>query len=356
MGAYYLNSVFLSNKPTGLGIYTRELLGRMSEFSNNNSFDVLLSQSVKDSVPYVQRPVYIRDNTAQNPIKRIMYYKRLKCDFFYSFTHHGPVKKNMNQIITIHDLIPLYFPNQYKSQYYYYKYYLPKIIKSSDMIVTISENTKQDIMKFYKTKEEKIKVIYNGYEHLVAAPDTQTHVNKNERPYMLMVGATYPHKNLRIVLEAYAKIHHKIELDCIIVGRESEYFNELRSFIDSQGLTNRVKLLGYVSDKELKTLYANANMFVYPSLYEGFGLPVLEAMLSDVPTIVSNTSSIPEVAGNASVIVDPGKVNEIAESILAVYDNSQLREQLISNGRENLKRFSWNQASDEIIKLISHYV
>lgn len=355
MNARTVLSVFLSEKPTGLGIYTREVLKEIVPFLNQESFRVLLSESQQENNLNINCPVFVRDRTTRNPFLRSLYLNSFKSSFFYSLTHHGQVNCKGAQIITIHDLIPLYFPQQYRMQYYYYKYYLPKVVKNSDLIITISESTKQDIMKFYSIDEKRIKVIYNGYNHFTKL-ENSVDGPKFEKPYVLMVGATFPHKNIHSVIEAYKKIYRKVDFDCIIVGKESNYFNYLKKFIHENELSNRVHILGYVNDRELSNLYINANMFIYPSLYEGFGLPILEAMHYNIPTAIAKTSSLPEVAGDASVQFNPHNIDEISSMMMELYNSNALRNKLIKKGTENLKRFSWKKTGQDIIAELKRFL
>ncbi|SFI88489.1 Glycosyltransferase Family 4 [Paenibacillus sp. UNC496MF] len=355
MGAFHINSLFLSDQPTGLGVYTREILKRSIEFVNLNQFNVLLTKNQTIELMGIERKKEITPHIALNPLIRPMYLNRISTEFMYSLTHHGRTSKRGRQIITIHDLIPLKFPKQYKSQYYYYKYILPKTIAASDLIITISEHTKKDIIEQFNVREEKIKVIYNGYEHIVNENDV-VEESTSGKPYLLMVGATYAHKNIHTVLQAYAKIKDKTELNAIIVGKSSEYFDEIKKLSSDLGIENRVQFLGYVSNKELSDLYRNARIFIYPSLYEGFGLPILEAMHYGTPTIAANASVIPEIAADATVYIDPLNTEDIADAILLLNHDSALREKMIRIGKENVKRFTWDNAAADIKELLQSYV
>jgi glycosyltransferase involved in cell wall biosynthesis len=358
MGIKHLNSIFLSDKPTGLGVYSKEILKRANSFFNTNGFQVLLQKDLSSQSIEVANPQFLHPKIASNPIFRSLFYNRLRSSFFYSFTHHGRTnKRDGNQIITIHDLIPIHFPNQYRSQYFYYKYYLPKIIEASDCVFTISQYTKQDIINVYGTREEKIKVIYNGFEHLKSDQIQRKEESRiHNKPYILMVGTTFPHKNLHTVINAFDKIASIIQLDCIIVGKVTPYYHQLMKLVHEKKLQHRIHFKGYITDEEMKTLYSQAEMFIYPSLYEGFGLPILEAMYYDVPTIVANTTVHPEIAGKASILVNPNEINEFADSILSILENSTLKRRLIDEGKFNITRFSWDRSANDIVKILGQYV
>ncbi|PWV93816.1 glycosyltransferase involved in cell wall biosynthesis [Paenibacillus cellulosilyticus] len=345
----HINSLFLSDHPTGLGVYSREVLNRNVDFFNDNHFNALLTNNEITVGTRMNSEQYVNRRIALNPVLRSLYLNTINSDFMYSFTHHGrTVKKKGAQIITIHDLIPLHFPNQYKGQYYYYKYLLPKTIKYSDKIITISEATKVDILNHYTVDEDKITVIHNGFEHSQAKPSEDHIASMHDHPYFLMVGTTFPHKNLDTVLRAFNMIKDQIELDCIIVGRKSPYYESLEKVIHQLGLEHRVKLLGYVNDSQLEWLYRNASVFVYPSLYEGFGLPILEAMAKEIPVLCSDTSSLPEISGGASILFNPRNETEIAERIIEICNNGVLKHEFITKGTENLRRFSWDITSEKI--------
>lgn len=248
------------------------------------------------------------------------------------------------QIITVHDLIPLLFPQHHKKQYHYFKYILPSILKKSIKILTVSQHTKNLITDLYKIPEEKISVIYNGIdEHFL---NCESHLIRQN--YILYVGRISPTKNIEGLIKAFEILmnRYKIGLKLKLVGGG---FHELKFNINNK-IKGEIELLDNVCDEELRRLYTEAVLFVFPSFYEGFGLPPLEAMASGCPVVCSNAASLPEVCGNAAYYVNPYNVESISEGIYKVLTDERLRQNLIQKGLERVKFFSWEKSAREHIK------
>jgi len=234
---------------------------------------------------------------------------------------------------------------------------LPRVLYSVDKIITISECTKKDIVKFYKIPEDKIKVIllapdpiYQPLSHDIIAPILSKYGVC--APYILYVGSLEPRKNIQTLIQGFANIkkrglNHKL----IIVGNKKWEYSKLIRIVAESGLHNDVIFTGYLPDEDLPALYNGADLFVYPSLYEGFGLPPLEAMACGTPVITSNTSSLPEVVGNAGIKVDPQDVDQLSDAIYHVLTDENLRLSLIEKGLERSKQFSWERTATETWKV-----
>ncbi|MCX7544477.1 glycosyltransferase family 4 protein [Marinicella gelatinilytica] len=263
----------------------------------------------------------------------------------FHLTTPWPVKiPGVKTVITIHDLIPLKIPFTTLDYKKYFYYLFKQAAESADLILAVSEHTKKDIIDIYGVPEDKIKVTYQSYRQ--SAPDIQqqdeavylqSHKLEPQK-YILFVGNIEPKKNLKKLIQAMAYVKKGYKL--AVVGRKA-WMHEGQL----KGLKNYLKkdeyvFLDYVAEYELGMLYKNATCLVMPSLYEGFGLPVLEAMQYDCPVICSDRSSLPEVAGDAAVYINPYQFSEIRDAINALIDDSEKRQEMIEKGRERVAFFS----------------
>lgn len=238
-----------------------------------------------------------------------------------------------------------------------YKFLFPRTLKTADRIIAVSNSTKRDLINYFNIPEEKIKVI------LEAADEKFKLLNKEEInevkqkynlnfPFILYVGTLEARKNIPTLIKAFYKIKKKnIEHKLVIAGKKGWKYKEIFETIDKLDLQNDVVFTGYVSDEDLPALYNAADLFVYPSIYEGFGLPPLEAMACGTPVITSNTSSLPEVVGDAGIMVDPCDVDGLTQTMCDVLTNDGLREDMIKKGLERAKMFTWEKCARETLKV-----
>ncbi|MFH1713030.1 MAG: glycosyltransferase family 1 protein, partial [Candidatus Jacksonbacteria bacterium] len=271
-------------------------------------------------------------------------------------------------------------PWLYKIKLWGYKKVIKHAVINARTIITPSEFTKNDILKFYTVDENKIKVIYEGISNLNSILKIKNYkLNKNLKlehassavrrgggikNYLLYVGSAYPHKNLEKLIDAFAILHQKYkltDLKLVLVGKIDYFYNKLQKFIIPQypppirragniPISNII-FYDYASDSELSQLYQNAKIFVFPSLYEGFGLPPLEAMSFGTPVAASNLTSIPEVCGNAATYFDPNDANDMAAKIHKLYFDSALQSELRQNGFEQIKKYSWTKMAQETLRI-----
>lgn len=262
-----------------------------------------------------------------------------------------------NQIVSIMDMTTFIEPAWFNKKFaFYYQWLVPKIVKRSRIVFTISENSKRDIVRFTGIAESKIKVLYCGISDVFLKPmqhgsDVLEKLGLRQGEYLMAVSSLDPRKNFKRLIESFYKTN--IQIPLVIVGSKGKVFGD--TGIGDYD-TSKIIFTGYISDEDLKLLYKSSLCFVYPSLYEGFGIPPLEAMASGCATIVANTSSLPEVCNDASLYVDPYDSQSIAFAIKEIVNNEPLRSSLITKGFENVKRFSWeltaNKALNEIRKVI----
>jgi len=234
--------------------------------------------------------------------------------------------------------------------------------KRSHHIITVSENSKSEIIKYLNVSEEKISVIYGGYADIFKLESDDRLSSDVKRKYnitgnyLLYVGTLEPRKNLLGLIRAYAQSRAKDDFILVLAGGKGWQYENIFKLVRELKLENRIIFTGYVPENDLPGLYQGATLFVYPSFYEGFGLPPLEAMACGLPVIVSHTTSLPEVVGDAGVYVDPNDVEQISFSIDTVLSDSELRQTLIQRGLERAKLFSWEKAAKETLKLYQKVV
>jgi glycosyltransferase involved in cell wall biosynthesis len=258
-------------------------------------------------------------------------------------------------VVTIHDCIHLRFP-QYlpnRAAYYYARVVMSSSARRARRVLTVSRASKQDILHFLKIPADKIEVIYNALdEGLAAAPSAGEVARVQQRfqltsPFVLYAGNIKPHKNVDRLIHAFSLLRQRGAGDTklLVIGDEVSKYQNLRRLVHRYQLHQHVRFLGFVPDETLAVLYRLASVFVFPSLYEGFGLPPLEAMAAGVPVITSNVSSLPEVVGDAALLINPLDAGAIAEAMARVLEDPALRADLIRRGHERVKVFSWQQAA-----------
>lgn len=284
-------------------------------------------------------------------------------DIFFSPTHYGVLRCPVPQIISILDVSYKYFPEMFNrrdlAQLAMWGGYS---VRNAARIITISNSSRNDIIKEYKVSPSKVRVAYLGVKFddqdksELKMKDLEEKYNI-QNPYILFVGTLQPRKNIVRLIEAFATLEQTEEkaLDLVIIGRRGWNYQEILDAPKSLDIENRVHFLESITDEELPAFYKNAQIFVLPSLYEGFGLPVLEAMRYGCPVATSNVSSLPEAGGDAAIYFDPENVEDIAQKIHKVLKDEKLRAKMIKEGHEQVKKFSWEKSAQEVIKVFEEF-
>jgi len=362
-----INASLLDSVPTGLGIYTINLLAKLVRLLVKNHEVRIFTSAVSNGslfgCPVVKIPSFVQPRFGVTAAmarfawtQTVLPFASMDCDLLYSTTHHGPLWHRRPQIITIHDLLPLHFPAQYRLQHVYFRTVLPRLLKAATAVVVDSEHTRGDVHRSYGTPLEKIWVVYCGADHVRphSAGDVDLTAKYGLRHYILAVGASYPHKNVIRALDAFAVAKRSVpDLQFALIAGPSHYLESAKRYVGDIGLTD-VKFLGYVDHGDLPHLYASAAAFIYPSLYEGFGLPPLEAMLHRCPAIVSRVSSLPEVCGEAAYYVDPLAVDDMAKAIIAVVGSRALQDELRLKGVQRAAAYTWDNAAKQLYSVFEH--
>ncbi len=356
MKVLYDHQMFLIQKYGGITKYFCELIQHLGE---NTPFELSLlfseNQHLKDNHDFFKKkniPLTFQSSRLTGYVKEYSYklnqyhseqvLKKNNYDLFHPTFYDTYFLKYLKRpfIITVHDLIEFKFRDQYK------KYSriddMSHIIKRADRIIAISNNTKQDLLDTFKIKPQKIDVVYHGYKK----PKRATLPNKYGR-YLLFVGARTGYKNFTNLSKAFAQIKDK-DPDLKLLCTGQPLLKDELEFLKKIDILNNVIHLS-VNETVLNTLYANALCFVYPTQYEGFGMPVLEAFANNCPVCLSNTSSLPEVAGNAGFYFDPGDIESLKDAIQKVIYQEENRVRMIEKGKKRLELFSWQKCADQTI-------
>ncbi len=358
------------NKITGIGRYLNCLIKELLNLDKTNKYIILLNNQINKSHP-------LKTITASNVTKQTVTFKgpsfqqnltipRIIKEYKPDVYHHPhfdlPFLIHIPAVITIHDLKyikhPEFFSKQQKLKSMYMKLMLQSAVKRASKIIAVSEHTKNDLIDLYHIQSEKIDVIYHGYKKFNQQEKEIgiLYKSKIKKPYILFVGERRPHKNIENLIYAFHKIINKnySSFMLVIVGKKYAHYQKPEKLIDRLKLRDKIILTDSITDAELVQLYKNSALFILPSLYEGFGFPVLEAMNYGVPVLGSNTTSIPEIIGNAGILFNPHNIDEIAENMENVLKNKKIRHTLIKKGEKRVNKFNWELTASKTLELY-HY-
>jgi len=374
--------IFIESSPlnynlTGVGQFTRYIIEALVDGDNSNEY-ILFNliektptwRSVIGPKPNISYETLFKSKAASflyRAIRRFIYSPPIdlffssstknSIFFFPNFVQWPLLGKNTKPIIVIHDLGFIYHP-QYctKGTQHYLGNNLDYSVKNSAHIIAVSENTKKEILEHYKINESKVSVINSSISHAVfnAIPQQgdEKIINHYQltKPYILFTGTIEPRKNIIGLLNAYEKLPNKLqqEYNLVLVGGKGWLDQEIHQKLNDLKHLN-IKCIGYVPDEHLPAIYRHANLFVFPSFYEGFGIPPLEAMACGVPVICSNTSSLPEVVGSAGLLVDPHQPEQLSEAICSVLNDTDLAASMRSRGLLQAQQFSWKKSAQQLL-------
>jgi len=345
---------------TGIGTYTFELIENIRErtsvtlIRHPSGDDVPGCSSIISSFPPGSFSHVIWSQALS--LKK----KSLKDFDIIHNTAQYPVspKIHSHYIITIHDLIPVLYP-QYVGKIYSLqaKIHYPMAIRSASKIITVSKHTKNDIIRLYNIPESKIEVIYECFsdKFIPASTDDKNRVRAKynlNNPYILFVGAIEPKKNIELLIRAfYLCQKENMNFQLVIVGKRAWKFESIFNLVDKLKLHHKIKFLNFVPYEDLPALYSAAEVFVFPSRYEGFGLPPLEAMKCGTPVITSNMSSLPEIVGKNGLMVNPDDEKQLAKSILNILSDPELQKKFSTYSLKRAELFSWKKTGKETINV-----
>lgn len=335
---------------------------RLPSFNNGN-FEL----SIEKFPPHLRSPLIVREIVEKIRFRlflpRILQKKQIDV-FHVPFEHNilacsSALKQGIRTVLTIHDLIPFFFNSTFDPRTTRrYIYNLRLLGKKVDAIIVISLNTKNDVMKLLHVEPEKIKVIYEGVDERFMPIQNKAALLEIRDKYriddnfILYIGLLHPRKTFNLI-RGYYELRHTDNLRCklVIVGEKKLAYRDMLNTIRKLRIKNDVVFIGYVPDQDIVLLLNAANLFVYPSLYEGLGLPPLEAMACGTPVVTSNVSSMPEVVGDAAILVNPNSVRELANAMYEGLTNSALRKKLIDRGLRRAKLFRWQETARKTLEV-----
>jgi glycosyltransferase involved in cell wall biosynthesis len=356
---------------TGLGNYSRSLIELMLKTVPENEYYLYTPMFTESSrLDFLKKNKNVHIVTPDTAISKTLSsswrsyriaanIRKDKVNIYHGLSHELPFnvqKSNAKSVVTIHDLIFLRYPEFYNFfDRQIYKAKFQHSCQVADQVVAISEQTKQDIVNFLSIDEKKITVIPPSCNTIFeqAAGEAQKEAVRKKyslpQDYVLFVSTIEYRKNLNNLILALKQLTNDVKL--VVVGKHGSHATKIKKLIVELGLSEQVVFAEKVNFADLPAIYQMAEVFVYPSLFEGFGLPIIEAMYSKVPVITSNTSSMPEAAGKSSILIDPEKPAEIAAAIQKVLSDSSLRKTMVAEGLKHVDQFSEKNVSHKLVSL-----
>lgn len=357
----------------GLGHFSRTLIDGLFKFYPENEY-TLYTPSVADqrAIDWARRHPSIVVKGPEGFFENLFsgfwrtfflssLLQRESYDIYHGLSHELPVgieKVDLKKIVTIHDLLFMKFPEYYPwIDRQIYKRKFIHSCKNADIVIAICEQTKRDIVELLNVPAEKVRVVYqscdSGYYRQLSSTLKNEIVKKYKLPddYILTVGALVPNKNGLALIKAFSRLYDKISL--VFVGKGERYKKVLVQEADKLKVKDRILFLEDVPFSDLPGIYQNATIFAFPSFYEGFGIPIIEALYSGVPVVTSKGSCFPESGGSHSIYIDPNSCEEIADAFNRLLVNSELRYQMSLKGLEFVQKFHWKNTSNNLMKIYS---
>ena len=360
----------------GVGVYGSNLIKWIHQLDKRHQY-IILIQNDDNCFAEIKNPA-LTFKKVNNKIFRIFLFRLLLEQFYIPYLilrHRIKVVHSLHysfplinfqakRVVTIHDLTFFIFPalHQYPKRYYF-RFFTHLAAKCSDRIICVSKSTKADLLKYTKADEKKVDVVYLGIEKTI--PEITAAQKKcvclkyqisQTKKSILFVGTIEPRKNIATIIRTFIEFQKKsANYQLIIVGGKGWYYTDLFNIINDLGSSD-VIFTGFIDEFEKQILLSFAHIFVYPSIYEGFGIPVLESLLFRIPTITSNVSSMPEVAGKAALLINPSSEEEMLVAFLKLASDQQLRDSLIASCFDQLKLFSWEKTARETINIYNSII
>lgn len=368
-----IDARWVQEKIAGIGRYTAYLLKYLAEMDRENEYLVLFhNESIRDRVcgelslmgrkgwGIITLPYDVFSLRGQITLPRFL--RREKVDLFHSTNFMAPLLPFGGRLVlTVHDIIPLKFPHyaprSKKTMLFpLYKLLMTKLVRRADLVIADSEHSRADIVEFLRVPQEKVRTVYLGVDPKYrplgeAAREEVRRALKIKDRLALYAGRADPYKNLISLVKAAEFINRKGVLHCTVVvaGAEDPRYPEVARYLRGAGIIRDVIFAGSLGEKTLIPLYNAADVLVLPSLYEGFGLPPLEAMACGTPVIVSNRTSLPEVVGDAGILVEPTDTGALAGAMERVFTDPDLRERMVRMGLERARLFPWRKTAEETL-------
>ena len=348
------------NNSSGLGNYSRDLVRILATYFPENEYLLLnrdRSEKGKDILEISN--VSFIENSKGSFSRQLKLGKDAQnsgAEIFHGLSGELPLKwteKPIKKIVTIHDLIFMRFPQYYSffdRKIHFWKF--KKAAEQADLVIAISEQTKRDIIHFLKISENKIRVIYQGCHQAFKEDQSEEFLNKVKdkfnlpERFILNVGTIEARKNLLNIVKAI----DETKIPLVVIGKKTKYFDKVKKYLVKKNFEDQVQFLENVSMEELAAIYKLSDIFVYPSLFEGFGIPVIEALFSKTPVITSNVSCLPEAGGENSLYIDPENFEDLRSKILFLWNNSSERDRRAEKGAQFVQKFKDEQIADQLIE------
>lgn len=351
----------------GIGRYTRSLINALARLDTTNHYTLFIpgdarylddARAFPKNFRLTRAPLNERYMVALWQRGRVPLPIELltgSSDVFYSPDFVLAPSRARKQVLTVHDLS---FKRMPETTVPNLKWYLdgavPRSVARADLVLADSDATRRDLIELFRTPPDRVQTLYSGYDAMFHPITDETELqrvraaHKLEKPFLVHVGTIEPRKNIARLIEAYARLPQRREIDLVIAGGRGWMYDEIEAAPQKFGVSESVRFLGFTPDADLPALYSLAELVAYPSLYEGFGLPVLEAMACGAAVVTSNNSSIPEVAGDAAVMIDAHDTDAIAGAMQRVLDDRKWRAALQEKGIRQARKFSWDKSAREL--------
>ncbi len=351
----------------GIGRYTRSLIGALARTDTSNRYTLLVpsdAHSLDDArafpknyrlvrAPLNERYLVAMWQRAQIPLPVELLVGGT--DVFYSPDFVLPPTRARKKILTVHDLSFKRVPETaLPNLKWYLEGAVPRAVKRADLILADSDATREDLIQLFGAAPDRVETLYSGYDSMFAPVKDAAEFKRVRdtyslpKPFILHVGTIEPRKNLSRLIQAFSQLPQRRDLELVIAGGRGWMYDEIYAAPEKFGVSASVRFIGFVPDSDLPALYSVAEMVAYPSLYEGFGLPVLEAMACGAAVVTSNNSSIPEVAGDVALMVDARDVEAIAWAMSRFLDDHQWRDAMRQKGLAQAKKFSWDKSAQQL--------
>lgn len=357
--------LLLKDKLEGIGWFTFETLKRITESHPEHQFYFLFDRPYSEEFIFSPNIIPVKlFPQARHPFLYYIWFqfsvknalRKIKPDLFISTDGYLPLNIKFKSLIVFHDLNFEHYPKDVPvMERWYYRTFFPKFARKADRIATVSEFSKNDIASLYNIHVDKIDVVYNGAnEAYVPIPSIDQDMVRqkltNGLPYFYFIGSLHPRKNLANLFRAYDlyRKNSDYKAKLVITGVKKWWTKEIESVYSEMSFKDDVIFTGRLTVPEARQTMASALALTYVSYFEGFGIPIVEAFRSGTPVITSNVSSMPEISGDAALIVDPFDVSSISRALIQISSDDKLREQLIAKGFERAKKFTWNQSAGNL--------
>jgi glycosyltransferase involved in cell wall biosynthesis len=350
----------------GIGTYVRSLIQALARIDTENRYLLLVRPQDREALGDLPEnyqlllessPVY----SVRELIALSWNLWRQHLDLYHATHYVLPAAVAPPVVVTIHDIIHLLYPDFLPSRmaFLYAQRMIRRSLHRGNAVVAVSQNTKSDLMQYFDVDGKKIQVVYNGVDDVFRGRLPEEDLERwlrslgLERPYLLFVGNPKPHKNLDTVVQAYARARRLAQFDAplVCVGGRPASEMKIRQRAEHLGIGDRVRLLGHVAQEALPAIYQGATLFLYPTLYEGFGLPVVEAMASGVAVITSNNSALKEIAEGYGHLVDPLDIDGLARAIAHCMGDADHRERLARLGERRAQDFRWEETARKTLEI-----